>query len=125
VNLVDSSAWLEYFAGGPAAGQLAKPIEQVEALLVPTIVVFEVAKRVMQQRGEDAALQVVAVMHQGTVVDLDAALALNVAHVSVAHKLPLADSIILATARSHNATIWTMDADFEGIDGVRYFAKRK
>jgi predicted nucleic acid-binding protein len=125
VNLVDSSAWLEYFAGGPAAGQLAKPIEQVEALLVPTIVVFEVAKRVMQQRGEDAALQVVAVMHQGTVVDLDAALALNAAHVSVAHKLPLADSIILATARSHNATIWTMDADFEGIDGVRYFAKRK
>jgi predicted nucleic acid-binding protein len=125
VNLVDSSAWLEYFAGGPAAGQLAKPIEQVEALLVPTIVVFEVAKRVMQQRGEDAALQVVAVMHQGTVVDLDAALALSAAHVSVAHKLPLADSIILATARSHNATIWTMDADFEGIDGVRYFAKRK
>jgi toxin FitB len=125
VNLVDSSAWLEYFAGGPHAGQIAKPIQQVDELLVPTIVVFEVAKRVMQQRGEDSALQVVAVMHQGTVVDLDAALALNAAHVSVVEKLPLADSVILATARSYNATIWTMDADFEGIEGVRYFPKRK
>jgi predicted nucleic acid-binding protein len=125
VNLVDSSAWLEYFAGGPLAGQFARPIEQTDALLVPTIVVFEVAKRVMQQRGEDAALQVVAVMHQATVVDLDAVVALNAAQVSLAHKLPLADSVILATARQHNATIWTLDADFEGIPGVRYFARRK
>ena len=125
MNLVDSSAWLEYFAGGPLTGQLARAIEQVDALLVPTIVVFEVAKRVMQQRGEDAALQVVAVMHQGTVVDFDAVLALNAAQLSIAHRLPLADSVILATARQHNATIWTLDADFEGIPGVRYFTKRK
>jgi predicted nucleic acid-binding protein len=125
VNLIDSSAWLEYFAGSALAGQLARPIEQIDKLLVPTIVLHEVAKRVMQQRGEDAALQVVAVMHQGTVVDLDATIALSAAQLSVASKLPLADSVILATARLHEATIWTLDADFKGLPGVRYFAREK
>jgi len=125
VNLVDSSAWLEYFAGGSLAGQLAKPIEQVDKLIVPTIVIYEVAKRVMQQRGDDAALQVVAVMHQATVVDLDATIALNSAQLSIVNKLPLADSVILATARAHEATIWTLDADFKGLPGVRYFAREK
>jgi predicted nucleic acid-binding protein len=125
VNLVDLSAWLEYFAGGTRASQLAKPIEQLDALLVPTIVIYEVGKRVMQQRGEEAALQVVAVMHQGVVVDLDATIALNAAQLSIAHKLPMADSVILATARLHKATIWTLDADFKGIPGLRYLARDK
>ena len=125
MNLVDSSAWLEYLAGGSLAGQLARPIEQTDKLLVPTIVIYEVGKRVMQQRGEDAALQVVAVMHQGTVVDLDATIALNAAQLSVVNKLPLADSVILATARLHEATIWTLDADFKGLPGVRCFAREK
>ena len=125
MNLVDSSAWLEYFAGGTLAGQVARPIEQTDKLLVPTIVIYEVGKRVMQQRGEDAALQVVAVMHQGTVVDLDATIALNAAQLGLAHKLPLADSVILATARLHAATIWTLDADFKGLSGVRYLARHK
>ena len=87
--------------------------------------IYEVAKRVMQQRGEDAALQVVAVMHQGTVIELDAAVALNAAPLSVANRLPMVDSIILATARLHGATIWTLDADFKGQAGVRYFAREK
>jgi predicted nucleic acid-binding protein len=125
VNLVDSSAWLEYFAGGPRSSQLGKPIEQLDELLVPTIVIYEVGKRVMQQRGEEAALQVVAVMHQGVVVDLGATIALNAAQLSIAHKLPMADSVILATARLHEATIWTLDADFKGIPGVRYLARGK
>jgi predicted nucleic acid-binding protein len=125
VNLVDSSAWLEYFAGGAQAGQVARAIEDTESLLVPSIVILEVAKRVMQQRGEDAALQVVAVMHQGTIADLDASLALSAAHTGLEHKLPLADSVILATARYFDATIWTLDADFDGLAGVRYFARRK
>ncbi len=125
MNLIDSSAWLEYFAGGTLAGQLARPIEQIDKLLVPTIVIYEVGKRVMQQRGEDAALQVVAVMHQGAVVDLDATIALNAAQLSLAHKLPLADSVILATARLHAATIWTLDADFKGLSGVRFLARQK
>ena len=125
MNLVDSSAWLEYFGGGPNAGQFARVIEDVASLLVPTIVLVEVSRRIMQQRGEDEALQAAALLHQGQVVDLDSGLALSAAQLGIAHKLPLADSIILATAKQFNATIWTMDGDFEGIPHVRYFAKRK
>ena len=125
MNLVDSSAWLEYFAGGPQAGRFAAAIEDVANLLVPTIVVLEVTRRVMQQRGEDEALQVAAMLHQGQVVALDSGVALNAAQLGVAHKLPLADSIIYATARQYGAMVWTMDADFSGLAGVRYFRKRK
>jgi predicted nucleic acid-binding protein len=124
VNLVDSSAWLEYFAGGAQAAQVSAAIEDVKRLLVPTIVLVEVTRRVLQQRDEDAALQVAAVMHQGRVVPLDGALALGAAHAGVAHRLPLADSIIYATAQRHKATIWTFDGDFASLPGVRYFPKR-
>jgi predicted nucleic acid-binding protein len=125
VNLVDSSAWLEYFGAGPQAGQFAQVIENVESLLVPTIILVEVCRRVLQQRGEDEALQAAALLHQGQVVDFDSGLALSAAQLGIAHKLPLADSIILATAKQFSATIWTMDGGFEGIPYVRYFAKRK
>ena len=123
MNVVDSSAWLEYFADGPNARHFAAPIEKPKALLVPSITLFEVFKRVVQQRDEGVALQCVAVMQQGTVVDLDAALALEAAGTSLRHRLPLADSIVYATARRANATVWTQDADFEGLPGVRFFAK--
>ncbi len=125
MNLVDSSAWLEYFAAGPQAGQFAAAIEDVASLLVPTIVLLEVTRRVIQQRGEDEALQVAAVLHQGTLIALDSGIALNAAQLGVAHKLPLADSIIYATARQCGATVWTMDADFSRLAGVRYFPRRK
>jgi predicted nucleic acid-binding protein len=125
VNLVDSSAWLEYFGAGPQAGQFARVIEDVESLLVPTIVLVEVCRRVMQLGGEDEALQTAALLHQGQVVDLDSAIALSAAQLGIAQKLPLADSIILATAKQFGATIWTMDGDFEGMPHVRYVAKRK
>lgn len=123
MNLVDSSGWLEYFADGSQAGQFAAAIEKVATLLVPTIVLLEVTRRVMQQRGEDEALQVAAMLHQGQVVALDSAVALSAAHLGVAHKLPLADSIIYATAKRHGATLLTMDAGFSGLAGVRYFPK--
>lgn len=125
MNLIDSSAWLEYFAEGALAGKVSAAIENVAQLLVPTIVLVEVTRRVMQQRDEDAALQVAAVMHQGQVVALDSSLALSAAHIGVTHKLPLADSIIYATAKQFHATIWTFDADFAELPGVKYFAKRK
>ncbi|MCR4341702.1 MAG: type II toxin-antitoxin system VapC family toxin [Gemmatimonadaceae bacterium] len=125
MNLVDSSAWLEYFAAGPQAGQFAAVIEDVEHLLVPTIVLLEVTRRVMQQRDEDAALQIAAMLHQGQIVTLDAGIALSAANLGVTHKLPLADSIIYATAKQHHATIWTLDADFSDLADVRYFPKRK
>lgn len=125
MNLVDSSAWLEYFAAGPHAGRFASAIEAEEELLVPSIVLLEVTRRVMQQRGEDAALQAAALLHLGQIVPLDSGLALSAAKVGVEHKLPLADSIIFATAEQFNATIWTMDADFEGLPRVRYYRKGK
>lgn len=124
MNVVDSSAWLEYFANGPNAGYFSKAIENVESLLVPSLSVFEVFKRVLQQRDENDAIQAVAIMQQGIVVDLDATLALSAARLSVEHKLPLADSVILATAREYKATLWTQDSDFAGLKDVRY-RKRK
>ena len=120
MNVVDSSGWLEYFAAGKNAAFFARAIEDTSRLIVPTLSLFEVFKRVLQQRGEPGALQAVALMHQGRVVDLDATLALAAARLSAEERLPLADSVILATARAHGATLWTQDADFEGRDGVRY-----
>ncbi len=124
MNVVDSSAWLEYFAEGANASFFAGPIEDIEALVVPTMSLFEVFKRVLQQRGESAALQAIAAMQQGTVAELGAELAVRAAALSVDMKLPLADSIILATARKYGAELWTQDADFEGIEGVRYRTRR-
>lgn len=124
MNVVDSSAWLEYFADGPNAGYFAPAIQEVSALLVPAITLLEVFKRVYQQRAESAALQAVAQMQQGRVVDLDATIALTAARLGTDLKLPLADSVVLATARHFGATVWTQDADFEGLPGVKYRAKR-
>ena len=124
MNVVDSSGWLEYIAGGPNAGFFARAIEATPELVVPTLSVYEVFKRVLQQRGEGAALQVVAVMQQGAVVDLSSALALKAARLSIDLALPLADSVMLATARAYDATFWTQDADFKDIDGVKYVARR-
>jgi len=124
MNVIDSSAWLEYFADGPNAGHFATAIEDMAALVVPAITLLEVFKRISQQRDEATALKYVAVMQQGRVVDLDAALALRAAALGLRHNLPLADSIIYATAQSVRATVWTQDADFEGLDDVRYLPGR-
>ena len=122
-HVVDSSAWLEYFADGPNAAQFAEVIEHPEQVWVPTITLLEVYKRVSQQRGESLALQCVAVMQQGTVIDLDAALALRAATLALRHRLPLADCIIYASAQAVGAVLWTQNADFEGLAGVEYRAK--
>jgi predicted nucleic acid-binding protein len=124
MNVVDSSAWLEYFADGPNAAVFAKPIEATRSLLVPTLSLFEVFKRVTQQRSEDDALRAVAVMEQGEVVDLDRATALEAARLSIQHGIAMAEGVMLATAQRHRATLWTQDSDFEGLQGARYFAKR-
>jgi predicted nucleic acid-binding protein len=120
MNLVDSRGWLEYFADGPYADFYAPAIEDTGLLIVPTICILEVFKRVLQQRGEDAALQIIAVMHQGQVVELSANIALRAAKVGNELKLPLADSVILATAQAFGALIWTQDSHFREIEGVRY-----
>src|SRR5260221_12256536 len=124
MNVVDSSAWLEDFADGPNAAVFAKPSEATRSLVVASLSLFEVFKRVSQQRDEDEALRAIAVMEQGTVVDLHRATALDAARVSIQHRLSMADSVMLATAQRHRATLWTQDADFDGLPGARYYAKQ-
>lgn len=124
MNVVDSSGWLEYFADGPGADFFVPAIENVSELVVPSISIYEVFKRVLQQRDESSALQAIASMQQGTVVDLDVTTALDAAKMSLELGLPMADSIMLATARAHDATLWTQDADFVGIEGVQYIERR-
>ncbi len=123
MNVVDSSGWLEYFADGPNADFFAPSIENVAELVVPSISVYEVFKKVFEQRGEGDALQAVTAMEQGVVIDLDTTIALSAAKISLDLKLPMADSIILATAQRYNAVLWTQDSDFSGIEGVRYVEK--
>lgn len=124
MNVVDSSGWLEWFADGPGARHFARPLADVDALVVPSISVFEVFRATLRQRGESDALQAAAQMRQGRVVPLDDALAMEAARLSVALRLPMADSVILATARRFDAVLWTQDADFAAIEGVRWFGKR-
>lgn len=123
MNVIDSSAWLEYFADGPNAKHFARVIEQPDDALVPSITLLEVFKRIAMQRDAAVALQYVAVMRQSMVVDLDAALALQAASLGIRHKLPLADSVVYATAQANDALVWTQDADFEGLPGVKFWRK--
>jgi predicted nucleic acid-binding protein len=124
MNVVDSSAWLEYFANGANAAFFARPIEQVDELIVPSLTLYEVFKRVLQQRGESDALQAISLMQQGTVVDLNASIALTAARLSLELKLPMADSVIFATAKAFSAALWTQDEDFSGMKGVQFRKRR-
>jgi len=123
MNVVDSSVWLEYFAAGPNADFFAAAIEATDELVVPSITLYEVFKRVALQAGESQALAAVAQMQQGNVVELSGTLALDSARASLDLKLPMADSVILTTARAFDATLWTQDVDFEDVSGVMYASK--
>lgn len=118
-NVVDSSGWLEYFAGSDRASLFATAIEDTENLIVPVISVYEIFKKVLRERGEDDALQVASMMQVGHLIEVDFALALEAAR----HPLPLADSIIYATAMRQQATLWTQDEHFKNLPNVRYFPK--
>ena len=123
-NVVDSSAWLEYLADGPGAERFATAIEATDDLVVPSICLLEVFEAVLRQRGESDALQAVALMQQGRVVELDAELALSAAKVGHDCKLALADSVVYATALQVGAVLWTQDADFDALADVKYFPKK-
>ena len=125
MNVVDSSGWIEYFTEGPNSGFFAGAIEKVDELIVPALAIYEVFKWVSRERGETQALKAIAHMQLGEVVDLDSKLAIYAARLSLQAKLPMADSIVYATARDHEATLWTQDDDFEGLANVKYIAKKK
>lgn len=124
MNVVDSSGWLEYFADTPNAKWYAEAIEQAGSLVVPTVVIYETYKRLRQQRGDIIALDGLVAMREGKVVNLDSTLAVDAAELSAELHLSMADSIVLATARRYDATLWTQDQHFDGLPDVRYFPKR-
>ena len=123
MNLVDSSGWLEYFADGTNADFFASSIEDTEHLVVSTINIYEVFKRILIQRDEHSALQAVAIMEQGQVIDLSSEISLSAALISSEYKIPMADSMIYATAKASKATLWTQNIDFEALEGVKYIKK--
>jgi predicted nucleic acid-binding protein len=123
MNVIDSSGWIEYFADAENADYFAKPIEQTNEIILPTISIYEVFKHVLREECQSKALEAIAYMKQGRIVDLNVSLAIEAAGTSHSLKIPMADSIILTTARSYQAQLWTQDADFKGIDGVHYIPK--
>jgi predicted nucleic acid-binding protein len=124
MNIVDSSGWLEYFADGRNAKHFLPALKDNESLVVPTVSLYEVFKVVLRERGEHQALQAVSAMQRGLVAELTPGLSISAAKFSIKHSLPMADSIILATARLYEATLWTQDADFKGLPDVKYFPKK-
>jgi len=124
MNIVDSSGWLAYFADEPNAKHFLTPLNDTASLVVPTVTIYEVFKVVLRESSENEALQAAVAMRKGTVVDLTALLAIAASKLSLEHNLPMADSIILATAKEFDATIWTQDSDFKNIDDVKYFPKK-
>ncbi|MCD4751346.1 MAG: type II toxin-antitoxin system VapC family toxin [Thermoanaerobaculales bacterium] len=125
MNIVDSSGWLEYFSGGPNSEHFASPLQDPESLIVPVITIYEVFKVVLRESGENEALQAVVAMQKGTVIDLSTSIAMRASKLSLQFSLPMADSIILATAQAHECSIWTQDSDFENLPGVRFFPKTR
>ncbi len=125
MNVVDSSGWIEYFAQGENTNFFVAPIQDIERLLVPTICIYEVFKRLLAERDEDSALLAVGIMSHGREVELDRNLALEAAQISRELKLAMADSVILATARTYNATLWTQDEHFKGLSDVQYIEKKR
>lgn len=124
MNVVDSSGWLEYFADGSNADFYAPVITDEPHLIVPTICMYEVFKRLSIQRGKEAALQAMGMLYRGLLAVLSDEIAFQAALLSLEHKLPLADSIILATARTYEATLWTQDEHFKDLPGVTYIEKK-
>jgi predicted nucleic acid-binding protein len=124
MNIVDSSGWLAYFANEPNAKHFLTPLNDSTKLVVPTVTIYEVFKVILREVSANEALQAVVAMQKGTVVDLNASLAITASKLSLEHNLPMADSIILATAQEFKAILWTQDADFKNIKNVKYFPKK-
>jgi predicted nucleic acid-binding protein len=125
VNIVDSSCWLEYLAGSKVGDQVSIAVEDLGSLIVPSITLYEVFKKLLAEKDEDSALLAVAHMKQGSVVDLDSDLSIYAAKIGKEKKLPLADSIIYATAMKYDCILWTQDKHFKDLENVRYFEKEK
>jgi len=125
MNIVDSSCWLEYLADSKVGNLVSGAIEDLNSLLVPSITLYEVFKKLLIEKDEDSALLAVAHMKQGIVINLDPDLSIFSAKIGKDYKLPLADSVIYATAKKYNCVLWTQDKHFKDLDNIRYFEKEK
>jgi predicted nucleic acid-binding protein len=125
MNIVDSSFWLEYFAGTEAGNIVSKIIENTAKLLIPSITLYEVFKKILLETTEDDALFCLAHMKQGKIINLSDELSLSAARLSVEFKLPMADSVIYATTIKYDGLLWTQDQHFSGLNFVNYFEKLK
>jgi toxin FitB len=123
-HIIDSSAWIEYFADTKYAKYVSNTIERSRTIIIPSITIFEVFKKLLKEKDKHIALQIVAHMRRGDIIDLDSSISLLAAQLAHTHNIPMADSIILATAQKHTATIWTFDSDFRNIPNVKYFPKK-
>ena len=124
MNIVDSSGWLAYFADEPNAKHFINPLKDTASLVIPSVTIYEVFKVVLRESSENDALQAAIAMQKGTIVDLTVPLAIAASKLSLEHNLPMADSIILATAKEFKATLWTQDSDFKNISDVKYFPRK-
>ena len=123
MNVVDTSGWLEYFEGGKNSGQFSKPIKEINKLIVPTINIYELSKVILRESDENHLLQVLAAIQKGRIIDLTSSISTAAAKISLKYKLPMADSIIYATANHFDATVWTQDIDFKDLPDVNYIPK--
>jgi predicted nucleic acid-binding protein len=123
MNLVDSSGWLEYLTDSKNAKWFAPAIEKTDELIVSTINIYEIYKKVLSKKDENSAIQVIGLMQQAKVVDVNLRIAIQAAKLSYEQKVPMADSLIYITARQYNAIVWTQDIDFKNLKGVKFFKK--
>jgi predicted nucleic acid-binding protein len=123
MNLVDSSGWLEYLADSKNAKLFAPAIEKTDELMVSTINIYEVYKKILMEKDENSAIQVIGLMQQAKVIVVSSSIAIQAAKLSYEQKIPMADSIIYITAKQNNGIVWTQDSDFKDLDDVKYFKK--
>jgi predicted nucleic acid-binding protein len=123
LNLVDSSGWLEYFAGGKNAEVFAPAIENTKELIVSTINIYEIYKKILAERDEHSAAEGIGMMQQAKIIDISFSISIHAATISHQFKLPMADSLIYATALQSEAIVWTQDKDFKGLKNVKYIKK--
>jgi predicted nucleic acid-binding protein len=125
MNVVDSSCWLEFFSGSSVGDKVSPIIENTELLIVPSITIYEVFKKILIELDEDKALLAIAHMKQGHVIDLNSEIAVYAAKIGNDHQLAMADSIIYSICKKFNATLWTQDKHFKLLENVKYFDKEK
>ena len=121
--LVDSSGWIEFFTNGPLADRYARHLEKAAEVIVPTIVLFEVYKKIKRERNEETALAAVATMQNTHVLPLTEELSLLAADASLQHGLAMADAIVYASAVQENAQLITSDSDLKDLPKVVYYPK--